>query len=158
MRFPPGQTALVERSVMNIRRCLISASRAFHHARTGTPVNHNVIRYCYRPEILERFGRKPLGAVPMTFLWVYSSGMGTIHHPDQPELPIVQQITCRRCRGVGEVYYARIRADVVGGKRIRCPECGGVGKLDLAEQLFRYDVASQYKKSRGKRSKSSVCA
>ena len=81
--------------------------------------------------------------------------MGTIHHPDQPELPIVQQITCRRCRGAGEVYYARLPADVVGGKRIGCPECGGAGKLDLAGQLFRYDIAPHYKKPRGKRPKSS---
>jgi len=80
--------------------------------------------------------------------------MGTIDHPDQPELPIVQQITCRRCRGAGEVYYARFPADVVGGKRIGCPECGGAGKLDLAGQLFRYDIAPHYKKPRGKRPKS----
>jgi len=47
--------------------------------------------------------------------------MGTIHHPDQPELPIVQQITCRRCRGAGEVYYARLPADVVGGSASDAP-------------------------------------
>jgi hypothetical protein len=92
-----------------------------------------------------------LGAVPTTFLWVYPPSMGTIHHSDQPELPIVQQITCRRCRGAGEVYYARFPADVVGGKRIGCSECGGAGKLDLAEQLFRCDIVPVYKKPRGKR-------
>jgi hypothetical protein len=87
----------------------------------------------------------------MTFLWVYPPGMGTIHHSDQPELPIVQQITCRRCRGAGEVYHARFPADVVGGKRIRCPECAGAGKLDLAEQLFRFDIVTHRKKPRGTR-------
>src|ERR1700722_18936020 len=39
--------------------------------------------------------------VPMTFLWVYLQRMATIDHPSQPELPIAQRITCRRCKGVG---------------------------------------------------------
>jgi DnaJ-class molecular chaperone len=71
--------------------------------------------------------------------------MGAIHHPDQPELPIVQQITCRRCRGVGQIYYVRIPADVVGGKRIKCPECAGLGRLDLAGQLFDHDITTPKK-------------
>jgi len=72
-------------------------------------------------------------------------------HTGQPELPIVQRIVCRRCKGSGAVYYARIPAEVVGGKRISCPECNGTGKLDLADQLFRYDLVSHNKKRLRKR-------
>jgi DnaJ-class molecular chaperone len=89
----------------------------------------------------------------MMFLKVYSPGMAKIDHASQPELPIVQRITCRRCKGSGTVYYARMPAEVVGGKRIICPECNGVGKLDLADQLFRYGTASHDKKRRAKRRK-----
>jgi hypothetical protein len=87
----------------------------------------------------------------MTFLWVYLQRMATIDHPSQPELPIAQRITCRRCKGVGTVYYIRTEAEVVGGKRIGCPECKGFGTLDLANQLFRYDIVSHDKKRRAKR-------
>jgi hypothetical protein len=93
-------------------------------------------------------------AVPMTFLWVYLPGMATIDHVGQPELPIGQRIACRRCKGSGAVYYARIPAEIIGGKRIQCPECDGVGSLDLADQLFRYDVVSREKKRRINRRKS----
>jgi hypothetical protein len=92
--------------------------------------------------------------VPMTFLWVYRQGMTTIDHVGQPELPIGQRIACRRCKGSGAVYYARIPAEIIGGKRIQCPECGGVGRLDLANQLFRYDIVSREKKRRVNRRKS----
>ena len=93
-------------------------------------------------------------AVPMTFLWVYLPGMATIDHLGQPELPIGQRIACRRCKGSGAVYYARISAEIIGGKRIQCPECGGIGSLDLADQLFRYDIVSHEKKRRVNRRKS----
>jgi hypothetical protein len=65
--------------------------------------------------------------------------MAIIQDLGQLELPIAQKIICRRCRGTGEVYYARTGADVVGGKRIECPECDGRGEIDLAVQLFRFD-------------------
>jgi DnaJ-class molecular chaperone len=84
----------------------------------------------------------------MAFLWVYLRRMVTIDHASQPELPIAQRISCRRCKGAGTVYFARSQAEVIGGKRIPCPECNGVGTLDLAEQLFRYVVASGNKKRR----------
>jgi hypothetical protein len=90
----------------------------------------------------------------MTFLWVYLPDMSKIDNTGQPELPIVQRIACRRCKGSGAVYYARVPAEVVGGKRIGCPECNGTGKLDLADQLFRYVVASDNKTRRAKRRKS----
>jgi hypothetical protein len=90
-------------------------------------------------------------AVPKTLPWVYLPGMATIGHASQPELPIAQRITCRRCKGAGTVYYARISAEVIGGKRIGCPECNGVGTLDLADQLFRYVTVSHDKKRRAKR-------
>jgi hypothetical protein len=87
----------------------------------------------------------------MTFLRIYCLDMAKIDHASQPELPIAQQITCRRCKGVGTVYYARMPAEIIGGKRIACPECNGTGKLDLAEQLFRYVIASHDKKRPRKR-------
>ncbi len=40
--------------------------------------------------------------------------MAKIDHANQPELPIAQRITCRRCKGVGTVYYIRTLAKVVG--------------------------------------------
>jgi|ERR1700722_20224476 hypothetical protein len=90
----------------------------------------------------------------MTFLWVYLPGMAIIDHASQPELPIAQQITCQRCKGTGTVYYVRTAAEVIGGKRIGCPECKGFGKLDLADQLFRYVTGSHDRKRRAKRRKS----
>jgi hypothetical protein len=90
----------------------------------------------------------------MTFLWVYLPGMATIDQMGQRELPIGQRIACRRCKGSGAVYYARIPAEIVGGKRIQCPECRGVGSLDLADQLFRYDIVYREKKRRVNRRKS----
>jgi late competence protein required for DNA uptake (superfamily II DNA/RNA helicase) len=76
--------------------------------------------------------------------------MATIDHASQLELPIAQRITCRRCKGAGTVYYARIPAEIIGGKRIICPECNGTGKLDLADQLFRYVTVFHDKKRRAK--------
>jgi DnaJ-class molecular chaperone len=90
----------------------------------------------------------------MTFLWVYLPRMATIDHESQPELQIAQRIACRRCKGAGTVYYARIPAEVIGGKRINCPECNGTGKLDLADQLFRYVAVSHDRKRRAKRRES----
>jgi DnaJ-class molecular chaperone len=80
--------------------------------------------------------------------------MATIDHASQLELPIAQRITCRRCKGAGTVYYARIPAEIIGGKRIICPECNGTGKLDLADQLFRYVAVSHDKMRRTKGPKS----
>jgi hypothetical protein len=62
--------------------------------------------------------------------------MATIQDHAQLELPLAQKILCRRCSGAGEVYYARTGAEVVGGKRIKCPECDGHGEIDLTAQLF----------------------
>ena len=79
----------------------------------------------------------------------YSQLMATIRDLGQIELPIAQKIVCRRCRGAGDVYYARTGADVVGGKRVECPECEGRGKIDLAAQLFCFDpLVSRSKKRR----------
>jgi hypothetical protein len=109
------------------------------------------------PILLRRsHSSQPKRAVPITFLWVYLPGMATIDHASQPELPIAQRITCRRCKGAGTVYFARVPVEVIGGKRIRCPECNGVGTLDLAEQLFRYVTVSHDKKRRAKRPESWV--
>ena len=75
--------------------------------------------------------------VPRTFSEVYNAArMATIQDHGQLELPIAQKIICRRCGGTGEVYYARTGAEVVGGKRIECPECDGCGEIDLTAQLF----------------------
>jgi hypothetical protein len=117
----------------------IPVFRFGRHARPAAPLNR-VSGECRATGGRGEPGK--LGHCSHDVLVGISPGMGTIHHPDQPELPIVQQIICRRCRGAGEVYYARVPADVVGGKRIGCPECGGAGKLDLAGQLFRYDIAA----------------
>jgi hypothetical protein len=90
----------------------------------------------------------PSEDVPKTFWWVYMQVMATIQDLCQLELPIAQKMICRRCCGAGEVYYARTGADVVGGKRIECPECDGRGEIDLAVQLFRFDPVSRPKKRR----------
>jgi hypothetical protein len=109
------------------------------------------------PILLRRsHSSQPKHAVPITFLWVYLPGMVTIDHASQPELPIAQRITCRRCKGAGTVYFGRVPVEVIGGKLIRCPECNGVGTLDLAEQLFRYVTVSHYKNRRAKRPESLV--
>lgn len=44
--------------------------------------------------------------------------------PDQPPLPLTPPVPCERCDGQGTVYRTG-RADVIGGKRIACPDCGG---------------------------------
>jgi hypothetical protein len=75
--------------------------------------------------------------------------MTIIRDPDQAELPIAEKIVCRRCRGIGTVYYVRTGAPVVGGKRIACIECDGRGCISLTGQLFRYDVASYYRNRHG---------
>ncbi len=70
--------------------------------------------------------RRPLGmheAPPMTdqpsFLW-----------PGADE-------TCPRCRGQGDVYYLNVSqpgAEIVGGKRIPCPACHGLGAIRVPAQ------------------------
>jgi hypothetical protein len=74
--------------------------------------------------------------------------MATIQDHGQLELPIAQKIICRRCGGAGQVYYARTGAEVVGGKRIECPECEGRGEIDLAAQLFGLDLVLRSRKRR----------
>ena len=38
-------------------------------------------------------------------------------------------LVCQRCLGSKTVYHARSRSkvEVIGGKRIPCPECAGIG-------------------------------
>lgn len=47
--------------------------------------------------------------------------------PDQRALPLTPPAPCRRCGGTGDVYYLPGRREVIGGKRVVCPECGGSG-------------------------------
>lgn len=54
--------------------------------------------------------------------------------PDQPPLPLTPSEPCQRCRGAEDVYYLPGRADVVGGKRIVCPECNGTRQVGALEQ------------------------
>jgi hypothetical protein len=44
----------------------------------------------------------------------------------QPPLPLAPPVRCLRCDDAGTVYYLPGR-DAVGGKRIPCPDCGGLG-------------------------------
>lgn len=58
---------------------------------------------------------------------------------EQSPLPLTPPVRCLRCNGTGEVYYLAHRAisgprspsvlwsrpEIVGGKRIACPECKG---------------------------------
>ncbi len=55
-----------------------------------------------------------------------------IHDLQQSPLPLGRHKTlCRRCTGSGTVYYAAVRGgvEVVGGRRVPCPDCGGKGKI-----------------------------
>jgi DnaJ-class molecular chaperone len=39
-------------------------------------------------------------------------------------------ISCQRCKGQETTYRVKVHgADVIGGKRVTCPECGGEGKV-----------------------------
>jgi DnaJ-class molecular chaperone len=42
---------------------------------------------------------------------------------------MTEPLTCRRCDGAGDVYYIRTPAPVIGGRRITCPECNGLGHV-----------------------------
>jgi hypothetical protein len=59
----------------------------------------------------------------------------------QPALPLTPPVRCLKCNGTGEVYYLAHRAtsgprspsvqwsrpEIVGGQRVVCPECVGLG-------------------------------
>jgi DnaJ-class molecular chaperone len=56
-------------------------------------------------------------------------------------------IACQRCKGQGTTYRVEVHgADVIGGKRMTCPECGGEGRAQTGtypptpsnEPLHRY--------------------
>ena len=53
-----------------------------------------------------------------------------IHDRRQKPLPWASHKTvCRRCKGSKTVYYASMRSgvEVIGGRRVPCPECSGKG-------------------------------
>jgi DnaJ-class molecular chaperone len=55
-----------------------------------------------------------------------------IHDRKQKPLPWEsRKIVCRRCKGGKTVYYASMRGgvEVVGGRRMPCPDCGGKGTV-----------------------------
>ena len=55
-----------------------------------------------------------------------------IHDRKQKPLPWQSHRTvCRRCKGSKTVYYVSMRGgiEVVGGRRVACPECGGTGAV-----------------------------
>jgi hypothetical protein len=55
-----------------------------------------------------------------------------IHDRKQKSLPWQSHRTvCRRCKGSKTVYYASMRsgAEVIGGRRMACPDCGGTGTV-----------------------------
>jgi hypothetical protein len=58
--------------------------------------------------------------------------------PEQLPLPWPAAAeTCPRCHGAGNVYYVRQTdpyVEVVGGKRIVCPICGGRGVVSVPVQ------------------------
>lgn len=66
-------------------------------------------------------------------------------------------IRCTLCRGAKEVYQlngAYTSNKFLGGKSVKCPECGGIGKvLDEAEKA-RIKEESKENKSTSKKSKS----
>ena len=57
-----------------------------------------------------------------------------IQSPGQSTLPWEAPVlACQRCMGSKTVYRARLRSKVavIGGKRIPCPECAGIGFVGL---------------------------
>jgi hypothetical protein len=55
-----------------------------------------------------------------------------IYDRKQQPLPWQSHRTvCRRCKGSKTVYYVSMPGgiEVVGGRRIACPECGGTGAV-----------------------------
>jgi hypothetical protein len=61
--------------------------------------------------------------------------------------------TCSRCHGAGNVYYVRQAnpdVEVVGGKRIVCPVCGGSGSVSVPVQAGRALVTTRPPKRRPK--------
>ncbi len=62
----------------------------------------------------------------------------------QASLPLGQEAdVCRRCNGARTVYYMRRRCDVVGGKRIPCPECTSVKGLTVRQAARRAGKAGR---------------
>ena len=60
-----------------------------------------------------------------------------IHDRKQKPLPWEShKAVCRRCKGSKTVYYASMRggADVIGGRRVPCPDCGGKGMIREPDQ------------------------
>lgn len=60
-----------------------------------------------------------------------------IHDPKQRPLPWQShKAVCRRCKGQKTIYYAAMRdgVEVVGGRRVACPECGGKGTVQEPDQ------------------------
>ena len=57
---------------------------------------------------------------------------GLIHDPAQSNLGLTTgPAVCLRCGGTKLVYRNRTPSgvEIVSGKRIPCPECGGLGKI-----------------------------
>jgi hypothetical protein len=60
-----------------------------------------------------------------------------IHDRKQKPLPWESHKTiCRRCKGSRTVYYASMRGgvEVIGGRRVPCPDCGGIGTVREPDQ------------------------
>jgi hypothetical protein len=57
--------------------------------------------------------------------------------PEAETLPWESHKTvCRRCKGSKTVYYASMRGgvEVIGGRRVPCPDCGGKGTVREPDQ------------------------
>lgn len=39
---------------------------------------------------------------------------------------------CLCCNGAGDVYYIASRPEIIGGKRARCDDCDGTGRVTVA--------------------------
>ena len=55
-----------------------------------------------------------------------------IHDRKQKSLPWQSHRTvCRRCKGSKTIYYVSTPGgiEVVGGRRVACPDCGGKGTV-----------------------------
>lgn len=55
-----------------------------------------------------------------------------IHDRKQKPVPWASRKTvCRRCNGHKTIYHAAVRpgVEIIGGRRVTCPECGGTGTV-----------------------------
>jgi DnaJ-class molecular chaperone len=62
-----------------------------------------------------------------------------IHDRKQKPLPWKShKSVCRRCKGSKTVYYTALRPgmEIIGGRRISCPECGGTGTVFEPDQAI----------------------